>query len=348
MIKLRGTYSEGFRIPSFNEAFGAPTTGYITQQIDPTTSWGQAFLDAHDNNAYASGSYSVGLTALGNAELAPEESESFTAGIVFEPADWLSLTVDYWQIDVSNLISGADYGPALELYYQNNGVVDLPGITVIPAAPDPDFPTALPLLGFIQYSYQNVDSEIASGIDVGVNFTLEFGGFIFNSNLESSYLEELSKTIGGTKQRYEGTLSPCDVTSCSGAPDLRATWINSIIWNDLTFALTTNYTGDYSNASVDYGGDPDDCEASAFASVYLYDDGTPFKCTHDAYVDFDFTARYQMRDNVELFANVLNVFNTEPEFDPASAYHLYGFNPSWELNGWRGRYFRVGASLSFD
>jgi iron complex outermembrane receptor protein len=183
---------------------------------------------------------------------------------------------------------------------------------------------------------------------VGVNFTLEFGGFIFNSNLESSYLEELSKTIGGTKQRYEGTLSPCDVTSCSGAPDLRATWINSIIWNDLTFALTTNYTGDYSNASVDYAGDPADCEASVGVSIYTYDDGTPYKCTHDAYVDFDFTARYQMRDNVELFANVLNVFGTEPEFDPASAYHLYGFNPSWELNGWRGRYFRLGASLSFD
>jgi iron complex outermembrane receptor protein len=176
----------------------------------------------------------------------------------------------------------------------------------------------------------------------------DFGGFVFGSNLEMSYLEELSKTIGGVKYNYEGTLSPCDVTSCSGAPDLRATWVNSVIWRDLTVALTANYTGDYDNASVDYGGEPGNCEANGFASVYLYDDGTPFKCTHGAYVDFDLTASYRLSDNVEIFANMLNVFDTEPEFDLAPAYALYGFNPAWELNGWRGRYFRVGARMSFE
>lgn len=29
-LALRGTWSQGFRIPSFNEAFGLPTTGYVT------------------------------------------------------------------------------------------------------------------------------------------------------------------------------------------------------------------------------------------------------------------------------------------------------------------------------
>jgi iron complex outermembrane receptor protein len=348
MIKLRATYSEGFRIPSFNEAFGAPTTGYVGSALDPNTPEGAAFLAAHNNNDYASGTYSIGLTATGNEALEPEESQSYTAGIVFEPADWLSMTVDYWHIEVDALISGADYAPAIDAYYQNNGVVNIEGINVIPAAPDPEFPNALPLLGFIEYSYQNANSEVASGVDLGVNFAWDFGGFIFGSNLEMSYLEELSKTIGGVKYNYEGTLSPCDVTSCSGAPDYRATWINSVIWRDLTVALTANYTGDYDNASVDYGGVPGDCESNAYASVYLYDDGTPFKCTHDAYLDFDLTARYQLGENVELFANVLNVFDTEPEFDPAAAYFLYGFNPAWELNGWRGRYFRVGATLAFE
>ena len=239
-------------------------------------------MAAHNNNAYASGTYSLGLTASGNPALEPEESTSYTAGIVFEPAQWLSLTLDYWHIEVESLISNADYAPAIDLYYANNGVVNLEGITVVPGVPDPDFPDALPLLGFIQYSYQNVNSEIASGIDLGVNFTLDIGEVTFNSNLEMSHLEELSKTIGGVEQRYEGTLSPCDVTSCSGAPDLRATWMNSVVWRDLIVGLTANYTGDYDNASVDYGGVKGDCEASAFASVYLYDDGTPYKCTHDA------------------------------------------------------------------
>ena len=30
-IAIRGTWSKGFRIPSFNEAFGLPTTGYVAR-----------------------------------------------------------------------------------------------------------------------------------------------------------------------------------------------------------------------------------------------------------------------------------------------------------------------------
>ena len=347
IFKLRGTYSEGFRIPSFNEAFGAPTTGYVSSAITASAPGGAAFLAAHGNNDYASGTYSYGLTALGNPALDPEDSSAYTAGIVLEPTDGLSLTLDYWHIEVNNLVTGADYSAVLDQYYQNNGVVNIEGITVIPAAPDPDFPNALPLIGFIQYSYQNADSEIASGVDLGVNFRHDFGRIAFGSKLELSHLQELSKTIGGVKQEYEGTLSPCDVTSCSGAPDLRATWTNRIDWRKLTVALTANYTGSYDNASIDYGGVKGDCAASAFASVYLYDDDTPYKCTHNAYLDFDLTASYRVNDGIQVYANVLDVFDTKPEFDPAAAYFLYGFNPAWELNGWRGRYMRVGVTVDF-
>jgi len=54
-----------------------------------------------------------------------------------------------------------------------------------------------------------------------------------------------------------------------------------------------------------------------------------------------------MSERVQFYANILNVFDTTPKFDPASTYALYGFNPAWELNGWRGRYFRVGVRLDF-
>ncbi len=349
MIKVRGTYSEGFRIPSFNEAYGAPTTGYITSKVDSTIPGGTAFLAAHGNNAYASTNYSLGLTATGFAGLDPEESKAYTLGVVFEPdtdLGFISVTIDYWHLKVNQLISDADYSPAINAYYQNNGVVNIPGLTVIPATPDVDFPNALPLLGFIQYSYENADSEIAEGIDVGASFRHDFDNFEFTSHLELSRLLELSKTIGGVKANYEGTLSPCDVTSCSGAPDWRATWVNSIVWNDFTFALTANYTGGYDNASVDYGAVPGDCSSALHASVYTYDDDTAFKCTHSAYVDWDFSATYRFNDSLQVYANIVNVFDDAPEFDPAQAYSLYGFNPAWELSGWRGRYFRLGVKYS--
>ena len=348
MLTLRGTFSEGFRIPSINEAFGEPTTGYITQTIDPGTPEGAAFLAAHGNNAYATGQFNVGLTASGNPELEAEESEAFTLGVVLEPTENLVLTLDYWNIDVTNLVSNVDYSPAFDQWYQNNGVVDVPGITAIPADVDPDFPDALPHVGFLQYSYTNADTEIAEGFDLGANWSHDFGNWYFNTNLELSYLAELSKTIDGVKFNYEGTLSPCDVTSCSGAPDYRATWVSSISREDLTLALTANYTGSYSNASTDYGGDPNDCDASVGGSVYFYADGSGYKCDHGSYTDFDFSAQYQVSETMQLYLNIINVFDTEPEFDPASAYWLYGFNPAWELSGWRGRYFRLGLKADFE
>src|SRR5206468_12659607 len=50
---LRGTWSKGFRVPSFNEAFGLPTTGFVGDQQTTDTPGGAAYLAAHGNDAYA-------------------------------------------------------------------------------------------------------------------------------------------------------------------------------------------------------------------------------------------------------------------------------------------------------
>ena len=81
MVTLRGTYSEGFRIPSFSEAFGLPTTGYVTRSVDCTQF--AAFCAAHGNNDAYYTSYSLGLTQTGDPELDPEESTSYTLGLIF-------------------------------------------------------------------------------------------------------------------------------------------------------------------------------------------------------------------------------------------------------------------------
>src|SRR3546814_13147447 len=84
-----------------------------------------------------------------NPDLDPEKSTAFTAGVIFEPIRNVSLTVDFWHIKVKDLIVGVtDTSAAEEAYYANNGVVNIPGITVIPGQPDPAFPNALPVLGF--------------------------------------------------------------------------------------------------------------------------------------------------------------------------------------------------------
>ncbi len=349
-LAFRGTWSQGFRIPSFNEAYGLPTTGYVTRTVNCANA--AAFCAAHGGNAYATGPYSLGLTQTGNEELDPEESTSFTAGIVFAPMTNLSITLDYWQIEVENLIVGVtDTSEAESQYYSNNGNVSIPGFNVIPGVPDPAFPAALPVLGFIESSFVNQDSQTVNGIDLGASLSLPIGETLtWRSVLDASYLMKYElQTDAGDTFRYEGTLSPCNITSCSGTPEWRAAWQNSVEWGKTTFSLTTYYTSGFDTASLDFGGIKGDCQFNADngTSTHAYNDGTPVDCKAAATWNADLTVRHKFTDDLTVYGEFLNVLDIEPEFEPSAAYALFGFNPAWAGPNIMGRYFRLGAKYTF-
>jgi iron complex outermembrane receptor protein len=347
-IALRGTFSKGFRIPSFNEAFGLPTTGFVSRTVNCAAY--AAYCNAHGNNAYATAPTALGLTQTGNTELDPERSTSFTAGLVIEPMSNLSFTLDYWHIEVKDLISGVTSTAAAEdQYYSNNGVVNIPGMNVIPGSPDPAFPNALPALGFIETSFVNQDQETVSGIDFGANLTLPIGDTLtLRSLLDASYLQKFEvKTDAGAVLRYDGTLSPCNITSCSGAPKWRASWQNSVEFGKTTVSLTGYYTSGYDTASIDFGGIKGDCAGNTAGTISTehYVDLSPVNCTAKATWNADLTVRHKFSDKYTVYADVLNVFDIGPEFDPSAAYGIFSFNPAWAGPNMLGRYFRLGAKI---
>ena len=353
-LKLRGTVSRGFRIPSFNEAFGLPTTGYVGANIDcSNTAVYGAFCAAHPVTNYYAGGYSIGLTSVGNPSLAPEKSTSFTAGAVIEPSRQLTLTVDYWHTKIKNIIIPATQSTALiNAYYQNNGVVTgFPGYTVIPGTPDPNNPAGLPLLGFIQASYVNADSEVGSGIDLSATgrFRLNNSGLRLISALTASYLGKLTLTDPNTgPQPYAGTLGPCNITSCSGAPRWRAQWTNTVDFSGrASITATAYYTSGYSEIAVDSGGILGDCNASTSSMSQLYFDNSPMMCRAKAVWDVDLTGQVKLMKHLTLYGNVLNIFDIKPPFDANAAYGLYNFNPAWGDRNFVGRYFRIGARVDF-
>jgi iron complex outermembrane receptor protein len=347
-IAVRGTWSKGFRIPSFNEAYGLPTTGYVNYTLDPQNPAEAAFIAAHGNNAYATQAFSVGLTSVGNESLAPEKSTSWTVGGIFEPMRNVSFTADYFHIKVDDIIGGADYSDVRNQYYANNGVVNIPGITVVPGQPDVNFPNALPHIGFIQYSFQNNLSQTVEGLDLGANVRVPINDTVtFTSSLEATYLIRFEQEFAEGTQRYDGTLSPCDITSCSGSPKWRGSWQNTLEMGPATVSLTAYYTSGYDLASIDYDGVKGDCLASLGASVATYQDGTPVRCKAKATWNVDMATSYKINDQFTLYANVLNVFDIKPPIDPSAAYGIFQFNPAWAGANILGRYFRVGARVDF-
>jgi iron complex outermembrane receptor protein len=348
-LVLRGTWSKGFRIPSFNEAYGLPTTGYTTTSVNCTTY--AAFCAAHGNNTYATGQYSLGRTSIGNAKLAPEKSTSWTLGAVVEPIRGLSFTVDYFNIKVRNVvanISAAEQTAALDAYLKTGNTTAVPGVSLIPATADPAFPGALALPGFLQFSFQNADTEEVQGIDFGVDWTHEFGNVRLNTNLDATYLLKYQVTRkDGSVERYDGSLSPCDYTSCSGSPKWRGTWSNTLTIGAVSLNATAYYTAGYDLASVDYGGVPGDCAASVGASVVTYKSGGPVACRAKATYNVDLSMQIKVNDRLTIYGNVLNALGIKAPFDPSAAYSITQYNPAWAQANVVGRYFRIGAKVDF-
>jgi iron complex outermembrane receptor protein len=114
-------------------------------------------------------------------------------------------------------------------------------------------------------------------------------------------------------------------------------------------SLTAYYTSGYDTASIDFGGVEGDCEGNAAiaSSTAAYADGTPVNCTQPAVWNADLTARHTFNDKYTVYADILNVFGIEADFDHSAAYGLFNYNPAWQGPNILGRYFRVGVKLDF-
>jgi len=116
-LTLRGTVSEAFRAPSIPELYLGISSTFPTV-VDPCADNPTPFCVA--DGVPAGGYDDAGMIQLpskvgGNVNLQPEEADILTLGAVYEP-EWiqgLSLTLDYWDIDVVNAISTT--GPQLIL-----------------------------------------------------------------------------------------------------------------------------------------------------------------------------------------------------------------------------------------
>ncbi|QDZ08998.1 TonB-dependent receptor [Sphingomonas panacisoli] len=348
-IKLRGTYSKGFRAPSFSESFSLPTTGFAGATINCTTF--VAFCAAHASNPSYLQPYSYGLTSSGNPTLKAERSQSFTAGVVLTPVPAITITTDFWQTKIKNVIIPAAASAAIiSQYYTNNGVVTAPGFVVTKGAPDPLNPTALPLLGEIAASYQNANQFLARGFDFSISGRFQItNGMKWISSANASLLTRLQQTLGsGAVQRYDNSLGQCGITGCSGAPKWRGNWQNTLDFNGGgSISVTAYYTSGYSSIATDSGGVYGDCQASAGVQLVTYPNGDPVQCHTKSVFYLDGHGELKIQDRLTLYVDVKNLLNTKPTYDPNGAYGIYQFQPAWSDSLFIGRFFRVGAKVDF-
>jgi cytochrome c2 len=110
------------------------------------------------------------LFRLGNPELKPEKSQQTTLGFVFEPVSGTSLGMDFFQIDLKNLVSngvpiGTILSPALQAQYANlvTRQATCPPSQFVPGAPCP--------ITAIDQIFVNLGETKITGFDVDARYT---------------------------------------------------------------------------------------------------------------------------------------------------------------------------------
>jgi iron complex outermembrane receptor protein len=357
-LAIRGSYSRGFRIPSFGEANSLPTTGFVTVGIQtlPNSFLNQYSTPGNPNGACsqtnAAGcpayitSYSRGLTTLATPDLDPERSRSFTLGAIFNPIPALTLTVDYYNIEKTGAIASAPIDPALTAYFActaaqaNNGTCPIPaGYSVTPDAPDPNFPNALPRPGFVGSPLQNANRVNVEGLDFAALARFNFGNVRFTSALEASWIINLSTTFeDGSTQTYEGTLGNYALTAGSGTPEWRATWQNTLEFDPIRITGTVNYFDGYDLSAEDETG-PGTAFQCGLSPGFV-------PCRVDEYITLDLVTQIQVNDNFTFYFNILNVLDELPPID-AATYGAHLYNPVQAGSGIYGRQFRAGVRVNF-
>jgi|GEM_PF-1399552 len=102
-LMFRASTGSGFKAPNLGNLFTGTSSG-VTRAID--TKLCNAAVAAGQNRDTATDCLIKELNSRGggNPELTAERSKSTTVGVVYEPIDKLSFSLDYWNVNITNII----------------------------------------------------------------------------------------------------------------------------------------------------------------------------------------------------------------------------------------------------
>lgn len=372
-LALRGTYSRGFRAPTFAEAGARSQYAGFVSTVPPGS-----FCAQHGGSASASGAcvtggnpynfnYSVGRGFAGNPGLKPETSRSYTAGLIFEPVRWFSTTVDYYNVKKKNLIvAGPLAGDAIRNYYSVSGnsypnaaaaqtaacaavAATGPGYSCnLIDAVDPLYPNALPRVLIVNAPFVNVNSDKTSGIDFAATGRFRFSPSVkFTSRIEGTYILKYNRYTSAGVQRFAGTLGPYDLSSGNGTPRIRGNWQNTLEIGRYSVSGTAYYVGKIKEVATDQGNLSTACSASLYqVPADAPNTGDRF-CYVRRFIDVDLNQTFKATDRIAFYVNVLNVFNAKAPVAPAAYASAPNFLTTWHYAGLIGRAYRAGVSFGF-
>ncbi len=294
-LYVRASWAESFRAPSLAQLYAAQS-----RNTEP----GGFFFDPVRN-----GNLPVDRIVGGNTALKPERGESYNVGVVYLPAQVarLSLSLDYWKVEITDLIAAPD-GQALL-----NGTSPSGSITRDPIT---QYPT-------LDLRLSNGGDRTAQGVDFGVSYGLPDNPFgQFTVTLNATYTFEFEDKAGAI------VVDRLDNYSATFGPIPKWRGVGGLMWakDGWDGAAFVRYTGSYKDILPGV--------VSRRVGDYV---------TTDLQLGYTFEDRPgEMISGLRLYGGAENVFDTTLPFVAASTDGWDRF-----LADYRGRYLYFGVSKTF-
>ena len=295
-LMFRASWSEGFRAPSIAEIGLLPTeqSPILNDPLNPDE-----------------GPIERIVRFEGNPDLEPEESDSFVIGAVYQPLEWLSFSLDYWEINHENLI---DADPQF--------VIDQA------AAGNPEFEDRVIRgpggnIDFIEDTFLNFGSQEVAGFDADVRVTFDGMGGEFVWQTEFTWLRKFRQQLreGEPTRKLEGTFERPQFRAFS-----RLNWSNAVWGYHVTLRHVGNYTEEFNPFGIPFTMEDVPMEDRSVAGWNAFDVG----------------AWYEVGDNGRAYVHVDNILDEDPPFVMAN---VWGFDT--RNHDPRGTFVRAGFQYDF-
>jgi iron complex outermembrane recepter protein len=293
-LLVRTSYGRGFRVASLPELNNPQAMGTSSTFVDPVTG--------------TSGQFNV--LSGGNPNLKPEKSEQSSLGLVIDPVPGLSVAVDYWKINVSNLVT--TLSPEATVEQAAKGNANYTGLVTRDANGN---------ITQITSTNINAGGLKTAGIDLDVRWTIaktaNYGTFA--TRLNGTYTTQYDQTLP------DGTVQPSIAHSITadGSP------LNAVANGGIIFRWKHQLAFDWKFQK--WGVNLTQNFQSGYWDAARADSATGTDAVHvGAFSTWDAQAAYNGFKNLSLRAGVKNLFNRKPpEVITLGNYFQGGYDPSY-------------------
>jgi iron complex outermembrane receptor protein len=351
-VGVRGTFAKGFRAPNASEVGNAGSVFTFNAINDPLLC-----ADGNQNtagNVPSACGFAPPYVQTTSPDLEPEKSTSFTLGLIIEPMRGLNMTLDYYNIEIKNLVvTRAGNDPSFVPTWVRGPAAPIDVATGVGTGRV----TATPAYGPILYAespYINAGSNKTNGIEADIRYRWKLAGDagVMMANLSAAHTFSYKTELGGTSYELAGTQGPSAVGGATGNPKDRAQFTLGYDRGPLNVTATMNYTSGFSTKDPSLG--EEDCASTgehvggrAYFSQLVQPDAY---CRVQSFTTTNLNLQYKVTPNLTLRAAVLNVFDKQPPYDVAT----YGnsgaqtsYNASLHQAGAVGRFWSLGLAYTF-